>query len=791
MKVRELAANFSMSNILQNTNARKLFFQLICFGCGFVAAGGRILGNYAPFGISVASAVPFKGLLSSVIGSSIGYMVMGGRSGNFRYIAAMLAVAAIRWTLHDIKKLNRHSLYAAAVCFVPALATGMASLSVTGISTQNVFRFVIEALIGAAAAYFFSRTVVILNGTRSLGMLLMQEVACLVLSGCIFILSLSGITIGPVSLGRIAAIVCILMASRYGSTSGGAVAGISTGIVLSLADPSLYFIGAAYSLGGLMSGIFSQTGKLISCLIFTAGVVLVSFQGDTLSSTFTMVYECAAASLIFIILPKNTGNFISAVFTSSKDENCEGLRRSIIMRLDFASKALSDVSDDVEEVADRLARIVTPTLDSVYEKAVDSTCKRCGLRVFCWEHRDGVSIESFQTVNDKLIGSGSITPEDFCEDFKRKCCRSAEMARAVNKCYQNYLASEAASKRVDEVRSVVAGQFCGLGDILGEMADEYENYEFFDNELSDRIFMKFKELGMTPTEVSCRVDHLGRMTVEAGIYDDDRRKIKRNVILHEVSKICGRHFETPCVTAAFGRCRILLSERPAFDVEIASSQHVCGSGLLCGDNLRYFNDGMGRMITVLSDGMGTGGRAAVDGGMAVSIISKLIKAGLGFDCSLKVVNSALLVKSEDESLATLDVVSVDLYTGDVDFMKAGAAVSFIRKSGEMYRVETPSLPVGILPDVEFTCTEDNLSPDDIIVMVSDGAVACGEDWIERIIMKWSDDKDMQELAHLINDEAASRREDGHDDDITVIAMRITTAFTDLSEDPALQIRDAS
>ena len=667
----------------------------------------------------------------------------------------------------------------------------MASLSVTGISTQNVFRFVIEALIGAAAAYFFSRTVVILNGTRSLGMLLMQEVACLVLSGCIFILSLSGITIGPVSLGRIAAIVCILMASRYGSTSGGAVAGISTGIVLSLADPSLYFIGAAYSLGGLMSGIFSQTGKLISCLIFTAGVVLVSFQGDTLSSTFTMVYECAAASLIFIILPKNTGNFISAVFTSSKDENCEGLRRSIIMRLDFASKALSDVSDDVEEVADRLARIVTPTLDSVYEKAVDSTCKRCGLRVFCWEHRDGVSIESFQTVNDKLIGSGSITPEDFCEDFKRKCCRSAEMARAVNKCYQNYLASEAASKRVDEVRSVVAGQFCGLGDILGEMADEYENYEFFDNELSDRIFMKFKELGMTPTEVSCRVDHLGRMTVEAGIYDDDRRKIKRNVILHEVSKICGRHFETPCVTAAFGRCRILLSERPAFDVEIASSQHVCGSGLLCGDNLRYFNDGMGRMITVLSDGMGTGGRAAVDGGMAVSIISKLIKAGLGFDCSLKVVNSALLVKSEDESLATLDVVSVDLYTGDVDFMKAGAAVSFIRKSGEMYRVETPSLPVGILPDVEFTCTEDNLSPDDIIVMVSDGAVACGEDWIERIIMKWSDDKDMQELAHLINDEATSRREDGHDDDITVIAMRITTAFTDLSEDPALQIRDAS
>ncbi len=776
MKFRELAARYSVRNILQNTGARKLFFQLTCFGCGFISSGGRIFGTYSPFGVSVVSAVPFKGMLSAVIGSTAGYIILGGRAGSFRYIAAMLAAAAIRWTLNDIKSISRHCVFAGAVAFVPTFATGLAALSVTGVSPQIIFRFFLEALIGGVAAYFFARAVVILHGTKSLGMLLTQEVSCLVLSGCIFILALSGITLGPVSVGRIAAILCILLASRFGSTGGGAVAGISTGIVLSLADPSLYFIGAAYALGGLMSGIFSQAGRIVQCLIFTASVILISFQGETLATTLTMVYECAITSVIFVILPKNTGNFISAVFSSSgRDENCEGLRRSIIMRLDFASKALSDVSVDVEEVAEKLSRIVTPTLDSVYERAVDNTCKRCGLKVFCWEHKDGVSIESFQTVTDRLIGSGRIKPEDFCEDFRRKCCRCAEMARAVNRSYQNYLASEAASKRVDEVRSVVAGQFCGLGDILEEMADEYENYIFFDNDLSDRISVKLKELGLVPTDVSCRVDHLGRMTVEAEIYDDDRKKIKAALLLHEISKICGRHFESPSVTVAFGRCRILLCERPVYDVEIASSQHICGSGLLSGDNLRYFDDGTGRMITVLSDGMGTGGRAAVDGGMAVSIISRLIKAGLGFDCSLKVVNSALLVKSEDESLATLDLVAIDLYTGNVDFMKAGAAVSFIRKEGEMYRVETPSLPIGILPDVEFTCTEDTLHPEDIIVMVSDGAIAGGDEWIERIIMKWSDDKDMQELAHLINDEATARREDGHDDDITVIAMRILSA----------------
>lgn len=772
LKVSELAAKFSLQKVTESTSAGKLFRQAACFGCGFVAAGGSVFGTYAPFGISVAASVPFSGIFSSLFGSIFGYLMFAGGTGSFRYITSMAAVIAIRWTLHDIMILNRHSLYPAIVCFVPTLATGLAAMSITGFSPYGILMYTVEAFLGGAAAYFFSRAVVILNGTKSLGMLLPPEIACLVMSGCIGILSLSPVVIGTLSLGRIAALICILFASRYGGTTGGAVAGTATGVVLSLASEDLFFLGAAYAFAGLMAGIFIRTGKIPSALALTVSCTAVSLQSLDSITVIQTIAECMIASTVFVLLPKNAGNFISAVFAPKiRDDNSEGLRRSIIMRLDFASKALSDVSSDVEEVAQKLSQLVTPTLDSVYEKATGSICQRCGLRVFCWEHREGVSMELLGSVTDRLIKHGEITENDLPEDFSRKCCRSAEMASEINKCYNSYLASEAASKRVDEVRSVVAGQFCGLGDILGEMADEYENYEFFDNETSDKIFMKLKELGLVPISASCRVDHLGRMTVEAEIYDDDRKKIVRSLLSKELSKICGRHFDSPNVTAAFGRCRIVLCERPCYDVEIASSQHISGSGLLCGDHLRYFNDGMGRMISVLSDGMGTGGRAAVDGVMAVSIISKLIKAGLGFDCSIKVVNSALLVKSQDESLATLDVVSVDLYTGETNFMKAGAAVSFIRKNDEMYRVDTPSLPVGILPDVEFTYTEDTLSEDDIIVMVSDGALSSGLDWIERIILKWKDNS-MQELAHLINDEAVARRTDGHDDDITVIAMRI-------------------
>lgn len=772
LKVRELTAGFDFRNIRLDDSSKKIVLHVVIFLCGFLAANGSVFGAYSPFGISLTAAVPFPWVFSAMLGSFVGYIVFPVSGGSFRYIAAMVAVIAIRWTLSDIKKINTHSIYAAAVSFFPIFATGLAVMSVSGFTVKLFALYTIEALLGGAAAYFISRTVVMLAGTKSLGMLMPQELACLTLTGCIGILALSNISLGSLSLGRILSVLIILFAARYGGIAGGTIAGTAMGAVLGMSSAEFAFLGAAYAFGGLISGLFAPVGKMAGAAAFLLSCSVIAIQNGDGTTVVTIIYEILASSIIFLVLPKNAGNFFQAVFVSgNNDEHTEGLRRSIIMRLDFASKALSNVSDEVEKVSEKLYNIITPTIEEVYKDAVDKTCVRCGMRVFCWEHRDGVSLESFDYVTDKLKAEGEIHPSDFRDDFKQKCCRTTEMAEAVNKCYKSYVASEAAEKRIDEVRQVVAGQFCGLGDILGEMAEEYANYEVFDNDLSERITVKLKDMGLKPTDVSCRIDYLGRMTIEAETADSDKRKISRALMVHELNKLCGRSFDTPNITTAFGCCRITVCERPCLDVEIAGSQHVCGDGRLCGDHFSYFTDGTGKMTAIISDGMGTGGRAAVDGGMASSIMEKLLKAGLGYDCSLKVVNSALLVKSGDESLATLDIVSIDLYSGKTNFMKAGAALSFIRKNDNMFRVETPSLPAGILPQIDFTYTEDDLSDGDIIVMVSDGATATGEEWIDRIISSW-EDRSMQELADTIVDEACARRTDGHDDDITVIAMQI-------------------
>ena len=177
---------------------------------------------------------------------------------------------------------------------------------------------------------------------------------------------------------------------------------------------------------------------------------------------------------------------------------------------------------------------------------------------------------------------------------------------------------------------------------------------------------------------------------------------------------------------------------------------------------------------ILSDGMGTGGRAAVDSAMASGLLAQLIKAGFGYDCSLKIVNSAMIFKSVDESLATIDAANIDLFSGRMDMYKAGAAPTVIRQRGYTGRAESTSLPAGILREVKFDCAGVNLSKGDIVVMLSDGAAVDGIEWISHEIGLWQDGS-AQKLAEKLADMALRRCEKGHEDDITVMVAIIENA----------------
>lgn len=754
----------------QTAGVKLLLMNAVYFLCGIIISKGAVMGELSPFGASYTAAVPRKHMLWAMSGTALGYIILNPRN-SFRYMAIVAAIACVRWMLSDIRQIADSKLFACLAAFVPVLITGIV-LSFTSTSTTEVTMIFIEACLAGAAAFFIKQAAEIYYSKRTLKTFSQQEMASLVMTGCILILSFGSIAIENVSLGRIAAVIIILLCARYGTVTGGSISGVATGSVFSLSTAQMSFLCGGYGFGGLMAGLFAGVGKAGCAIAFTICNTIMSFSSGDSSLIMGIFIETLIGSTIFMLLPKEVGNVISPVFLPEEDaKSSEALKHNVVMRLDFASKALENVSDCVNKVSDKLKRLYSPTMDWVYENVCSDVCAGCGLKVYCWDKQKGITLDDFNRLTDNLKKNGAVSADTVDALFTKKCCKQKEIAQSVNYNYNEYLSCQAAQRRVTGVRSVVAGQFAGLSTILKDMSCEFENYTTYDTESSQRIADFLHYAGLIPIVCSCMTDQNGRMFVEIELAQNYKDKIRKSMLMHEISKCCGRRFDTPCITNLGSRIRIALNEMPLYDVEIGSSQHVCNNGKLCGDSLNYFNNSFGSTVAVISDGMGTGGRAAVDGNMAVSIMTKLCKAGLSYDCALQVVNSALMVKSEDESLATLDVADINLFTGRVTLMKAGAPATFVKKNSRVIQKRMESLPTGILNDVKFSKDSISLSAEDWVIMISDGAVQKEEKWLENLIQSWNRGS-AAELAQTIVQEAAKRRNDGHDDDITAIAIRL-------------------
>lgn len=755
----------------QNEYFRNIAVSIVYLVCGVIVSKGAVLGTLAPFGASYVASVPKKFLLSSMVGTAFGYILLNP-SDSFRYIAVVIAIGGLRWLMSDLDRINRSKLFAPLVAFIPILATGIALLFVSTSTLSSFADCVVESVLAGAVAYFFGVTIKLSSEKRSITAYTQQETASLVMTGCVLILAFGSIEFEGVSLGRIIAVIVVLLCARYGGVTGGAISGIATGSVFSIANETLGFICGGYAFGGLMAGLFAPVGKL-GCVISFAianSVMSIAFGGD--AKFASVMIETLIASSVFMFLPKEVGNVVSPVFSNEKNTSlAETLRKNIVMRLDFASKAIFNVKNDVNQVSDKLREFYSPTFDWVCQNVAKEVCANCGLKMYCFEHRQGVTKDDFCRLEEVLEEKHCINEKDVEEVFVKNCCKKGEIAQRMNYNYREYLSAIEAQRRVADVRSVVAGQFSGVSDILSDLAEEFKNTMRCDTESADRIVSVLKDLGVVPIECVCLVSDGERMNVEL-IISNKGGKLPRGIIMREVSKCCGRRFDLPTITEEANQIRIAMCEMPVYDIEIGSDQHISNNGKLCGDCLDYFNDGFGKTYAIVCDGMGTGGRAAVDSNMAVSVMGRLLRSGLSADSSLQIVNSALMIKSEDESLSTVDVTSVDLYTGKVTIKKAGAPMTFVKKGSRVFFKEMPSLPAGILNGIKFTSDTINLSTGDMVVMVSDGVVTGDEKWLEKLIKSWNEGS-CQDLAKAVVAEAIRRRGESHDDDITALAIKIT------------------
>ena len=728
--------------------------------------------SISPFGIAFVSATKASYMPSALIGSIVGYSLSHGESiMPLRYIATLVAVAVVGRCLESFSFIKNGQIAAPLMAFGCCFATGLTVLFAQSFDVYVFMLYTAEAVIAGGTAYFFKMCFNITSIKKGIYSVSSHELAGVVVCGSILLMSFSAFQFGGFSPARVLCVLIILICSYFAREAGGSITGITLGLVIGLASKSQGLV-VGYAFGGLLAGVFAPLGAIgVCCAFLIAHGVSIILQG--LSTEVALQFaEAIIACIIFIFLPSNLTERIRLFFScASILPSIDGIRCSLVTRLCTASDAVNELSSTVDKVSSVLSKKdkdSTPT--DLFERVQENVCRSCGNRTFCWEHCFNDTMNVFNDAFTVLRSGNDVTASNIPKHFSSRCIKLTSLIDSFNKDYGIHTATMATNAKLSQMRLIVAQQFGSMATLLKDLSMEFDEERTFDCETSSRVTSLLDDFGISVIGVSCLLDRFSRMRIEIRC-ENIIEKIDNFELTSALGELCSRDFDLPSITVLEQETLINFCQHAHLNVSSGVCQLHCKSESYCGDYYECFFDGRGRYIMVISDGMGTGPMAAVDSTMTASLISQLIRSGFGFECSLKIINSALMVKSGEESLATLDLVCIDLFTGKTDFYKAGAATTLVKHGKKISKLEKVALPIGILRDVEFSHSSATLSEGDVILMSSDGV------WIEegRFIsqhLKNFDGKNPTELSQKIADDALSKYEDTTNDDITVLSAVI-------------------
>lgn len=749
---------------LEREKIKRILPFAVAMVAGFCLSKVDVIGELSPFAAAFLAVVPYGYCTGVFIGGAVGYLSAFSMSFTVRYTLCLCFVCIIRLLVHKrIQKLEQGYF----LCFVSLVAVTVASL--TGMLSSRadfvgVGLAVLEGGIAFCSSCFFKRCFGMPLKRIGLFNLPVGDRVSLGVSVFIFVMCASGVSFEGFSPIRFLCFAAVCFAAYSKGVSAGSAVSVCLGAALSIA-PENRFIFPAFALGGFVSGVFAPMGQIAlgvsACISFCASCVIDGFE----DSFILPMIECSAASAVFMLVPpvwlsrgvewlKKSG---------AVNDDCVNLQVSAILK--SASGNISSFCETVDEVSDKLDRIINPEVNKLFFEIQQKVCDGCGKKAACWkENFDSTAEEILVIMGIEKSGKNRLMLE-------RNCARFCELKREVDRCKAQYSLNMLAKSKNREMRRLLTEQFSGMGDFLGELSEKITRSRTVDTVKSMALRSVVIDAGVYVDALSCFCCDEGRLSIEISCFErlteEDYVKMKNTL-----ESATGHWFDEPDISVTEMGTFIRFEETPPFYLLVGTAQRPFVKDAPCGDSVAFCKRSYASSAVLLSDGMGTGTSAALDSTMAVTLMEKLLSGGFSFESGVKIVNSSLIMKSTDESMATMDGLCVNLYTGEADFYKAGAAISFIRSDREVFVVEESSLPLGILREVGFAKTTVNLRPGDIVLLVSDGITAedCG--WINDELLSWSTNN-MEDLAGHIVQLAALRQDRFTGDDLTAVAVKIS------------------
>lgn len=733
---------------------------------GWLLSGAVIFGSYAPFAVGFAAVSGGgAGGIAALIGVLIGALLKGGADMAIKYSAAVLLVFTANLVLKGTE-IAKSKWFSPLMASVMLACTGFIYVAHGGWQLQATVLCVMETVLAGCSAYFYDAAFSPAESTW-------QERRRIISAGavlCTLLIALSDIVIlNLISVGRVLAVVIVLAAACKGGPAAAAVVGIAFGAAMDAAAGSLPFFCASLGIAGVVSGLFAGSNRLVGAIAYIVAnaAAVVWFGGGR--PALASLYETFIASVAFVLLPEklllNMRESMAVrrnTYLGEEKAKAYARRKAELAAEAFAAvyKSLSTLGADKANKQENVA--------TVFEAAADIKCSSCKERERC----HGSDYELTRTVQNDITMRmqlrGELLPQDFPEYFRDKCCDIEGFCEVINEEYTQLLRRRERNRRAGESYELVCGRFIDISEVFSAFSAQLVPAGNIEREIEERLGLYMRGKGIDATAAVFR-DGNGRLHIEL---DGDGTAVLRKMSdwLDRLAAVIGKPI---CeMENDVSRRHMILLEAEPLAVRIGVASLRRSGEEVSGDKGAYFKTDSGLLYVILSDGMGSGEGAAEDSGEVISMLEKFLRAGIGAESAMRLVGATMQIKNDRAlSSASVDLLCVNLFTGQADIFKFGAAPTFVKNSAGVSVHECDSLSAGLrgdrenLPDHIAT----RLDAGSTAVIVSDG-VTGGEDpeWLCLEIEK--ETAPGREFARRVLEEAGRRT--GCSDDMTVITVNV-------------------
>lgn len=330
-----------------------------------------------------------------------------------------------------------------------------------------------------------------------------------------------------------------------------------------------------------------------------------------------------------------------------------------------------------------------------------------------------------------------------------------------------------------ENRLAIAGQLNEMAHILSGVAKDTYEVQEASVSLEEKIIKELKTMHIRVQGLDIIERSDKGMEVYASISSKRDRCIMTKDVARAISNVCGKKMvasKDSKVVVYKDYSSVMFVEDVNFKVLYGVSRRVKTGERISGDNFAFIEGNESKAVIALSDGMGSGLLACQESEMVIELIEQFMEAGFCKETAARMINSSMVTNSGTQIYSTIDISEIDLRTGICEFLKVGAAATFIKRGRWVETIQSTSLPAGMFEQVEFDTTAKKLYDGDYIIMVSDGTIDCivgenKENELKNIILNTTMENP-RDMSEYIMDEILKRSDGYIPDDMTVLVTGV-------------------